>query len=418
LPPRNILARVKPSLVLFEDEAFVDLLPLLFWRSTFELCVGRRIGLDCLAQRLGAPVAGVWTRDWMAGVAAQRCGAPANYPLSPPVVLVNGRWHADGPTKFPAAPCVGITADEGIAFISCNGALAKALSPRDMLNPDHRHRALQDVPRTRASGRMIRYPWDVIARLPDVLREDWSDAEAARDSELPPSVLSGPHEKLHVGERARIHSTAVIDTTTGPVFLGDDVTVGAHAVLEGPLHIGPGTRINPHAWLHGGNAIGPVCRIGGEVHGCVIQGYTNKQHLGFLGHSYVGSWVNIGAGANNSDLKNTYGKVRVPINGREIDSGQTFFGAIIGDHAKIGINASIPTGAVIGFGASIASTAFLPKYVPSFSWVTGDRVAGGDPMRAMDAASAMMARRHVDLTDEEVELFSDLATRVHDYEAR
>jgi acetyltransferase-like isoleucine patch superfamily enzyme len=128
--------------------------------------------------------------------------------------------------------------------------------------------------------------------------------------------------------------------------------------------------------------------------------------------------VNIGAGANNSDLKNTYGKVRVPINGREIDSGQTFVGAIIGDHAKIGINASIPTGAVIGFGASIASTAMLPKFVPSFAWVTGDRVAPGDPLRAMDVASAMMARRNVDLTDEEVELFSDLGTRVNEFETR
>ncbi|MEK7710639.1 MAG: putative sugar nucleotidyl transferase [Planctomycetota bacterium] len=407
---------MKPPLVLFEDDAFVDLLPLLFWRSVFEIGVGRKIVLDRLAQRLGAPIAGVWTREWMAGVAAQRCGAPANHPMQPPTVLVNGRWLPDGPVEWPAAPCVGVTPDEGIAFIVCDDALAKSLTPRDLLSADHRHAALLGISRTTASGRMIRHPWDLIARLSDLLREDWSAADASIDSEVPAGVLCGPREGLHVGERVSIHRTAIIDTTPGPIFLSDDAFVGAYAVLEGPLFVGPGSRINPHAWLHGGNAVGPVCKIGGEVHGCVIQGYTNKQHLGFLGHSYVGSWVNIGAGANNSDLKNTYGKVRVPINGREIDSGQTIVGAIIGDHAKIGINASIPTGAVIGFGASIASTAMLPKFVPSFAWVTGDRVTPGDPLRAMDVASAMMVRRNVDLTDEEIELFSDLAARVHKFE--
>jgi UDP-N-acetylglucosamine diphosphorylase/glucosamine-1-phosphate N-acetyltransferase len=354
----------------------------------------------------------------MAGVAAQRCGAPANNPLQPPTVLVNGRWLPDDPVEWPAAPCIGVTPDEGLAFIVCDDALTKSLTPRDLLNVDRRYTALLGISRTAASGRMIRFPWDLIARLSELLGEDWSAADASIDSEVPAGMLCGSRENLHVGERVSIHRTAIIDTAAGTVFLSDDTFVGAYAVLEGPLFVGPGTRINPHAWLHGGNAIGPMCKIGGEVHGCVIQGYTNKQHLGFLGHSYVGSWVNIGAGANNSDLKNTYGEVRVPINGREIDSGQIFFGAIIGDHAKIGINASIPTGAVIGFAASIASTAMLPKFVPSFAWVTSDRVAHGDPMRAMDVASAMMARRNVDLTDEEVGLFSDLATRVNEFETR
>jgi UDP-N-acetylglucosamine diphosphorylase / glucose-1-phosphate thymidylyltransferase / UDP-N-acetylgalactosamine diphosphorylase / glucosamine-1-phosphate N-acetyltransferase / galactosamine-1-phosphate N-acetyltransferase len=135
-----------------------------------------------------------------------------------------------------------------------------------------------------------------------------------------------------------------------------------------------------------------------------------------LGHAYVGSWVNFGAGCNNSDLKNTYGPIRVPINGTEVDSELTFFGAIIGDHAKVGINASIPTGGVIGMGASIAATTMLPKFVPSFAWVTDKSVAPGDPLRALDVASAVMGRRNIDMTDEEVELFLDLGQRVQQYE--
>jgi NDP-sugar pyrophosphorylase family protein len=150
----------------------------------------------------------------------------------------------------------------------------------------------------------------------------------------------------------------------------------------------------------------------------VLHGYTNKQHDGFLGHAYVGSWVNIGAGATNSDLKNTCGAIRVPVNGRDVDTGMKLFGAIIGDHAKIGINATIPSGAVIGLAASIASSGTLPKYIPSFSWVIHDDVGVGDPLRLLDAACAAMVRRDVDMTDDEVELFLDLGSRVHLYEAK
>ena len=405
------------ALILFEDEGFVDLLPLVFWRSIFELQVGRKIILDRIAQRLGMSVAGVWTRDWIAAVAAQRCGAPANYPLNGPTVLVNGRWLFDEPVDLPRTPTVGTTEDGGQAYIVCDAALAKDLSARELLHAKYRAPALAGVARRPAPGRLIRYPWDLVIQVGDLLRGDWEPRDAHLAGEVPAGVISGPPDQLRVGERAEIHRTALIDTSTGPVYLANDVSVGACAVLEGPLYIGPGSRINPHAWLHGGNAIGPMCKIGGELHRCVIHGYSNKQHNGFLGHSVVGSWVNIGAGASNSDLKNSYDRVSVPINGHDVDSGQILLGAIIGDHAKIGINAALPTGAVIGLGASIAS-ASVPKYVPCFSWVTDGYMRPGDALRAMDYASAMMARRQVDMTDEEVELFSDLTTRVREFEAR
>src|SRR5512145_799640 len=118
--------------------------------------------------------------------------------------------------------------------------------------------------------------------------------------------------------------------------------------------------------------------------GSVMHGYSNKQHHGFLGHAIVGSWVNLGAGATNSNLKNTYGRVRVPLRGRDVDTGLQFFGAIIADHAKIGINAAIPTRGVVGMVAGVVGTRVLPKFVPSFSWVTDDGVGSGDPVRALD----------------------------------
>jgi len=406
------------SLVLFEDEGFVDLLPLLFWRSMFELQIGRKIALDRIAQRLGSPVAGVWTRNWIGSVTAQRCGAPANYPLNGPTILINGRWLFDEPVEFPNPPAVGVVGENEVAYIVCDPALAERLSPRDLQRRDLRELVLQGVPRRPTVGRLIRHPWDVISNLSDLLRGDWQASEAAVESELDSRLTLQGGEHIHIGERTCIHPTAVIDATTGPIFISDDVTIGAYCVIEGPLYIGPGSRLNPRAWIHGGNAFGPLCKLGGEIQGCVIHGYTNKQHDGFLGHAYVGSWVNLGAGAVNSDLKNTYGPIRVPINGVEVDSGQQFFGAVIGDHAKIGINAAIPTGGVIGFGASVSATRVLPKYIPSFGWVTDEHLSPGDSLRALDVASVVMARRNIDMTDEEIELFLDLSQRVQQFEAR
>ncbi len=405
------------SIVLFEDEGFVNLLPLVYWRTVFELRVGRKIVLDRTAQQLGLTVTGVWTRDCLAGVAAQRCGAPANKPVDKSTILVNGRWLLEKGTTIPPKPCVGLV-DDDVAYIVCNARTAGRLTPVDLLDPSRREEALADLPKTSVPGRMIRYPWDIIGELPELLGNDWAPTDASIESALDSDIILGRKDQIHVGEGTSIHPTVVVDAGSGPIYISHDVRIGPYCVIEGPAYIGPGTRINPHAWLHGGNAIGPICRVGGEIDGCIIDGFTNKQHAGFLGHAYVGSWVNLGAGSVNSDLKNTYGSIRVPINGVEVDTSRKFFGGIIGDHAKIGINASIPTGAVIGFSACVAATRSLPKWVPSFSWVTEERMASGDPSRLLDAATAMMVRRNIDMTDEEVELFLELGGLVRTYEAR
>jgi UDP-N-acetylglucosamine diphosphorylase/glucosamine-1-phosphate N-acetyltransferase len=401
------------SLILFEDNGFVDLLPMVFWRPVFELPVGRKSVMDRMAQRLGLPLTGVWTRDWLATVAAQRCGAPANQAANGGTVLVNGRWLCGDSETFPDDPCVGVIEDE-IAYIVCDDDLAKRLSWKDMLDAQRLRESLDGVERRPVGGELFRYPWEIVGDLSNLLEGDWKSTDAVIESEVEARMETQDH--IHIGERTTVHPTAIINAEAGSIYISHDVRIGAYTVIDGPAYIGPGTHIHPYTWLHGGNAIGAVCRMAGELHGCVISAYTNKQHAGFLGHAYVGSWVNLGAGCSNSDLKNTYGKIKVPINGTDVDTGTQFFGAIIGDHAKLGINATIPSGAVIGLAASVASSGMLPKYLPSFSWVTQERIRAGDPLRLLDAACAVMARRDVDMTDDEVELFSDLGTRVGSFE--
>ena len=156
----------------------------------------------------------------------------------------------------------------------------------------------------------------------------------------------------------------VFEPVDGPIVLEENVSIGPHCYLNGPAHLGPGARVIEHSAIKDGVALGHTTKVGGEVECSIIEPYTNKQHHGFLGHSYLGSWVNLGAGTCNSDLKNTYGPVSMEYDGRKVATGMQFIGCIIGDYAKTAINTSIFTGKTIGACSMVYG--FVTTNVPSF----------------------------------------------------
>jgi UDP-N-acetylglucosamine diphosphorylase/glucosamine-1-phosphate N-acetyltransferase len=155
-----------------------------------------------------------------------------------------------------------------------------------------------------------------------------------------------------------------------------------------------------------GSSIGAVCKVGGEISETIIAAYSNKQHDGFLGNSYVGEWVNIGAASNNSDLKNNYSPVRMWCAGSERDTGRQFLGLLMGDHTKTGINVLFNTGTVVGFNCNVYSSAMPAKFVPSFSWGHGESLVRYELDRAMQTAAVVMERRNVRFTPSHRELFA------------
>jgi UDP-N-acetylglucosamine diphosphorylase/glucosamine-1-phosphate N-acetyltransferase len=209
----------------------------------------------------------------------------------------------------------------------------------------------------------------------------------------------------------------VLDAEEGPIHVDRDVVIEPNAVLQGPCYIGPRAVIRAGATLRPGTSIGPVCKVGGEVEGSIIHGYANKQHHGFLGHSYVGEWVNLGAGTVTSDLKNTYGTIRVSINGVGVESGQHFLGAIIGDHSKTGIGTILPTGGVIGVAANVFAGGPIPKFVPSFAWLTEAGLTGYRVEKAVHIARIVMGRRDEELTAVEQQLLEQVAVTARQVEA-
>lgn len=192
---------------------------------------------------------------------------------------------------------------------------------------------------------------------------------------------------LFVADGANVAEHVVV--RQGPVVVAAGAEVGPFVCLDGPVFIGPGARVHPHAWIHPATSIGAVCRVGGEVEATVMEPFSNKPHDGFLGHSHVGSWVNLAAGTITSNLKATYGSVRLHDADRTIDTGRQFLGALFGDLAKTAINASIPCGARIGVAATVGG--MVPELVPPFA----NELLGGrtTPEQAAIVLERMMARR-------------------------
>lgn len=208
---------------------------------------------------------------------------------------------------------------------------------------------------------------------------------------------------VHVARGARVMPGAVLNAEAGPILIEANATVEPLAYVEGPAAIGERSLVKAGAQIRGGTSIGPVCKIGGEVEASVFQAYANKQHDGFVGHSYVGEWVNLGAGTITSDLKNNYSSVRFYRSAREWmerngeDSGQRLLGLTVGDFTKTGISATFPTGAVVGVGCNLYGSALQPAYVPSFVWGEPGALAEHRIDAMIETAARAMERRQAAL---------------------
>lgn len=217
------------------------------------------------------------------------------------------------------------------------------------------------------------------------------------DPEAYPDAHLVKPERIRLGEGVRLDAGVVLDASEGPILVGPRTHGMTNAVVTGPAVIGAECRLRPLARVEA-TSLGPHCRIGGEVSGTVVIGWSNKQHDGFLGHSYLGAWVNLGAATDTSDLKNDYGPVRVTVGGQTIDTGERHVGSLIGDHTKTAIHTRLNTGSVIGVGCNLLGADFPPKVVPSFCWGGGSEWSEYRIDKALEVARIVVARRGAALT--------------------
>lgn len=256
-----------------------------------------------------------------------------------------------------------------------------------------------------------------IADLPPLLTFRWPhDVVAAHMRDMADSlrwrIRHGDYRQqqdgVFVGEGVRIGQYASIHSDEHPILLERGVSVGPFCFLEGPIYAGPGTRVIEHAAIKDGVCLGHTVKIGGEVEASVIEPFTNKQHHGFLGHSYLGSWINLGAGTCNSDLKNTYGKINMDYGDQKVATGMQFLGCIMGDYAKTAINTGIFTGKVIGVCSMLYG--FITSNVPAF--VNYARLFGQTsllpPEIMVNSQRRMFERRRVEQRECDRQLIVDM----------
>ncbi len=254
---------------------------------------------------------------------------------------------------------------------------------------------------------LFRRPWELVAANGDAITAAFPDfVKTHQQSELRPYVV-GDAAKLFIESGAKVEEHIVFSTVEGPIIVAKGADLRGPSRVEGPCYIGGKTLIDS-AQLRPGTSIGYNCRVGGEVEESIFSDHVNKHHYGFLGHAYVGEWVNLGAGTTNSDLKNTYGAVRVFTPTGRVDSGLMKVGCFIGDHVQLGIGTLIGTGVSIGCFTNLYDWPVLGEYIQSFSWCSGGKLLPYRLDQALKVAERMMARRGVELTDSYRELITRL----------
>lgn len=378
-------------LYLFDDARADAWAPFSLTRPVGELLFGRWRLRERIARFAGARVDGHLTRRALSRFA--EAGAAAV--IAPDAV-------PDGQTRLlwssRAVPELSAAAGREPANLWVGDALAGVVLAPGVGMPDAGWLAdpgpLPDLPDLEVAGAWLAYPWDLVSRGPDRLAADLSATLAEGMQRLPDGVWRLGEAPLALGSEVRLEPGVVLDTRAGPIELANGVEVRTGARLAGPLYAGPGTR------LLGGSisrsSAGPMSYLRGEIEDSTVLGYTNKAHDGFLGHAYVGSWVNLGALTTNSDLKNNYGSIRVGPPGETVDTRLTKLGCLIGDHVKTGIGVMLNTGTVIGAGSNVFGSEMPPKWIAPFSWGSGDRFETYRREAFLDTAGAVMPRRGIE----------------------
>jgi len=282
---------------------------------------------------------------------------------------------------------------------------------------------LHDTPWV-VEGDLLHSPWSLMERNPDQLTHDLNHIQGTDRSPSHPmrQLAPGAHADgfwvigdapVTVEGDLAIAPQVVLDATHGPIHLSRGVRLEPFTHLIGPSWIGADTRIL--GGRIGAVTVGPSCRVRGDVEGSVIQGWVNKAHEGFLGHAVVGSWVNLGALTTNSDLKNTYGTVRVPLGpNQDEDTGMIKAGVLLGDHVKTGIGTLISTGTVVGVGSNLFGGGPLPpRWVPPFSWVSGERPVPVRYEAFVTMAQRSMARRSQELSPQDEARLKEIWAKTH-----
>lgn len=244
--------------------------------------------------------------------------------------------------------------------------------------------------------------WDIFSKNGVAIEEDFELLTAGRKSEPISETNTVIGDRIFLEKGAKVEA-AILNSTTGPIYLAKDAEIMEGSVVRGALALCEGAALKLSSKIYGPTTVGPFSKVGGEVNNSVIFGYSNKGHDGFLGNSVLGEWCNLGADTNVSNLKNNYAEIKLWDFEKQgfKNTGLQFCGMMMGDHSKSGINTMFNTATVVGVSANVYGGGFPRNFIPSFSWGGSDKWMIYRTNKAYEVAEKMMARRGVPFTVED-----------------
>ena len=353
-------------ITVFEDSNYSSLFPLNINRASCELRCGAFTNLERINNLLSTEDSiQLVVRDELTTLMQERY---PNLTVNPEMVTqgiwLNGRglWNKNKLKEITS----------GRTYTNNGVFLARQNNEDIPLREFHQYLDSVSLVSTEIVIQFTRNIWDGIFFQSEVIAADAQNFIDYKQGEIHPTVAIENGDNVFIDGGASVRAGSVLDASAGPIIIADNAYIDIGSLIQGPVYIGPGCVINPGTKLRGNVTLGPQCKIGGEVEDVIFQGFSNKQHDGFLGHSYIGEWVNLGANTNNSDLKNNYGLIRLVINGEEIETEKQFLGTLMGDYSRTGISTMLNTGTIVGLGANIFGEGFQDKYIASFRWGKND----------------------------------------------
>ena len=392
------------NLYVFEDQRFSDFFPISSTRAVFDIRFGQSTFLERIIKIFPEHSVSLIVRDEFKELVSER---HTNIAVNPDNIE-EGLWISS--SVIWTRESVELLSAKNTAFMKDDKLVAANLSSSDaarwISNGGPLKSELESVEFKNIEVYQCNYLWDIIKFINQSINDDANELKPVDRLDYPHTNLINP-DKIFINN-AKVMPGALINAEKGPVIIDNNAVIYGQTYIEGPAFIGTDTVIKPLTKIVG-SVIGKKCKIGGEVESSVIQGYSNKVHDGHLGDSFLGEWVNLGAGTSNSNLKNNYSSVKISLNENLIDTNSLHIGCFIGDHVKTAIGTLINTGTIIGAASMISTYGFPPVNLPPFSWYFNRKKERMDFDKFVSTAQKSKSRRNKNFTSAEKRLYKKIS---------
>jgi UDP-N-acetylglucosamine diphosphorylase/glucosamine-1-phosphate N-acetyltransferase len=383
--------------ILFDDTTWQNLLPLTFTKPVSEI----RFGILTITEKWEIYLSGKLTFQTQDYLSVKYKSSYTNN-----AVFINGKIC---PTAELLAQINNLEFNKGIK----NGTTLIAFRS-NQASPINIEEALAHSEQIVMNYLSVENTWDIFSKNGDAIKQDFELLTRDRISKPLSSSnkVIGDSDLVFLEEGAVVEA-AILNTKSGPIYIGKDSEIMEGSVVRGPFALCEHSALKLSTKVYGPTTIGPHSKVGGEINNSVVFGFSNKAHDGFLGNSVIGEWCNLGADTNNSNLKNNYGNVKLYNYAQQkmVDTGLQFCGLTMGDHSKCGINTMFNTGTVVGVGANIFGGGFPPTHIASFSWGGAEGIEEYKFDKMVETANRVYARRSLTMSAEEKQILQTVFDR-------